>query len=83
MKALANLEPGQTAEVVAVVAHGLMHRRLLDLGFVPGTLVELDQQAPFGSLRAYRIRNSVFALRDSESRQVKVRLVANEPECRP
>ena len=73
MISLAELGAGQKAEVVAVEAHGLMQRRLLDLGFVPGTPVELEQRAPFGDLRAYRIRSSVFALRAAESRSVKVR----------
>ena len=71
--ALAELGAGQPAVVEGVDAHGLMQRRLLDLGFVPGTPVELDQQAPFGDLRAYRIRGSVFALRAAESWSVKVR----------
>ncbi len=73
MTSLANLRGGEVAEVVTVEAHGILQRRLLDLGFVPGTPVELDQRAPFGDLRAYRIRGSVFALRDSESRRVKIR----------
>lgn len=75
MKALVELNRGERAEVVSVRAQGAMKRRLLDLGFVPGTVVELDQTAPFGGLRAYRLRNSVFALRETESSRVKVRLL--------
>ncbi|HJO05748.1 MAG TPA: FeoA family protein [Chloroflexota bacterium] len=55
---------------------------MLDLGFVPGTPVELDQQAPFGDLRAYRIRGSVFALRAAESWSVKVRPAEPGDEAR-
>jgi len=79
---LAELSAGQKAEVVAVVAHGLMQRRLLDLGFVSGTPVVLELRAPFGDLRAYRIRDSVFALRAAESQSVKVRPVETGGKAR-
>ncbi len=75
MKALADLIPGDRAEVRSVRGRGAMRRRLLDLGFVPGTVVELELTAPFGGLRAYRLRSSVFALREAESSCVEIKLV--------
>ena len=62
MKALTDLVPGERAEVRLVRGRGAMRRRLLDLGFVPGTAVELEVTAPFGGLRAYRLRSSVFVV---------------------
>ena len=70
---LSALRSGEQAEVVEVRAKGLVRRRLLDLGFVPGTVVWLERTAPFGDPRSYRIRSSSFALRDREAEQVTVR----------
>ena len=80
MKALTDLKPGERAEVRSVRARGAMRQRLLDLGFVPGTVVELDLTAPFGTLRAYRLRSSVFALRETESSCVEIRLAQTDGE---
>jgi Fe2+ transport system protein FeoA len=45
---------------------------LLDLGFVPGTLVELDMVSPAGDPKAYRVRGSVIALRREQANLIRV-----------
>lgn len=49
-----------------------MKRRLLDLGFVEGTLVEPVLKSPSKGMRAYLIKGCKIALRDSESRLIEV-----------
>ncbi len=75
MSPLSTLPPGQVAEVVRITASGLVRRRLADLGFVPGTRVEVERLAPLGEPRLVRIRGSRFAMRSSEARWVLVRPV--------
>jgi DtxR family Mn-dependent transcriptional regulator len=69
---LTNLPIGTTATVATISAKGLLQRLLLDLGFVPGTVVVPERMSPFGDPRSYRIRGSIFALRDSEASHIWV-----------
>lgn len=72
---LGDLAPGQVATVVGLSAacRGASRRRLLDLGFVPGTEVSIELVSPIGDPTAYRVRGSVVALRRSQARLIHVR----------
>lgn len=72
---LDKLAPGQKALVESLETQGLTRRRLLDLGFVPGTVVESIQRSPLGDPTAYRVRGAVIALRCEEGRSVGIRLL--------
>jgi len=67
---LASLPPGAQGIVRSVEAGGMPRRRLLDLGLVPGTVVEAIGKSPAGDPVAYRIRGAVIALRREEGRMV-------------
>jgi DtxR family Mn-dependent transcriptional regulator len=72
---LDQLKPGEQAEVLGLSAacRGLERRRLLDLGFVPGTVVEVERVSPLGDPVAYRVRGSVVALRSEQARLIRIR----------
>jgi DtxR family Mn-dependent transcriptional regulator len=69
---LCNLTPGHRAQVLSLSAacRGPERRRLLDLGFVPGTVVEVDMVSPGGDPTAYRVRGTVIALRREQANLV-------------
>jgi DtxR family Mn-dependent transcriptional regulator len=71
---LSGLQPGGRACVVGLspACRGLERRRLLDLGFVPGTVVEVDMVSPAGDPTAYRVRGSVVALRREQANLVRI-----------
>jgi DtxR family Mn-dependent transcriptional regulator len=71
---LAELQPGQQGRILglAPACHGAERRRLLDLGFVPGTKVEVEMVSPAGDPTAYRIRGAVIALRQEQARLIRV-----------
>jgi ferrous iron transport protein A len=48
-------------------------RRLLDLGFVPGTRVRVLRRAPLGDPTVYELRGTQLCLRRSEAVRVLVR----------
>ena len=66
---LSALQPGQTGTVLRVspACRGVQLRRLLDLGFVPGTIVEAELPSPSGDPIAYRVRGSLIALRKEQT----------------
>lgn len=72
--ALSDLAPGRAALVVglAPACLGAARRRLLDLGFVPGTLVSVELVSPAGDPTAYRVRGSVIALRRKQADLIRI-----------
>lgn len=72
---LAELSDGEVAAVVAIDPsyQGLGRRRLLDLGLTPSATVKAELPTAFGDPRAYRIRETVVALRNEQARKVWVR----------
>jgi len=70
---LASLRPGSTARIVDVDATGPQGQRLLDLGFVPNTLIRVLRQAPLGDPTVYDVRGTRFCLRRTEAKRVRVR----------
>lgn len=64
---LSALEYGETAEIIGLSkeCRGANRRRLLDLGILPGTKVEVDLKSPMQDPVAYRVRNTSIALRNT------------------
>ena len=72
---LSGLQPGGRTRVVGLspACRGQERRRLLDLGFVPGTTVEVEMVSPAGDPTAYRVRGAVVALRREQANLIRVR----------
>lgn len=69
---LSNLTAGQSAYINAIELQGLLRRRIFDLGFIPGTLIECVRHGPSGSPIAYAVRGTVIALRREDAGQIKI-----------
>ena len=67
---LSTVKIGGSATVHSLAADGLLNRRLLDLGLVPGTEITCLYSAPSGDPRAYLVRGAVIALRKCDARRV-------------
>ncbi len=72
---LHGLAPGQWGRVLRLTGEGAMRRRLLDIGLIPGTLVECVGCSPGGDPKAYCIRGAVIALRREDSRDICIERV--------
>jgi Fe2+ transport system protein FeoA len=60
------------ATVVALDCRGPARRRLMDLGLLPGTDVEVTMASPLGDPTAYVVRGSTIALRRAQARTVRI-----------
>jgi len=71
---LSSLKPGEKAQVVGIstACRGPQRRRLLDLGVVPGTLVEAELTSPGGDPTGYRVRGAMIALRRAQADLIHV-----------
>ena len=70
---LSELKKGETGEIISVRVSDDIKQRLLDLGFVPGTMVECLGKSPFGEPTAYWIRGTVIALRKEEGEGIRIK----------
>jgi DtxR family Mn-dependent transcriptional regulator len=71
---LASLPPGRSALVAGISrrCRGLQRRRLMDMGIVPGTVVEAELAGPAGGPVAYRVRGALIALRRKHAELVHI-----------
>ena len=72
MRTLASLEPGQRGKVVSVEGDADATRRLMDLGMIRGTSVEMVRRAPLGDPLEVRVRGFMLTLRRSEAEHITV-----------
>lgn len=67
---LPDLAPGQTARLTNVGGERSFRRRLMELGFLPGTAVRLVRRVDIGDLLEFEIRGGHISLRRSEANQI-------------
>lgn len=69
---LIDIPVGGSARVVNILTIDANRRRLLDLGLVPGSMIEVIRRSPAGNPTAYLIKGTVIALRNEDARQILV-----------
>lgn len=69
---LRDIKPGGRAKIRCHHAKGAVRQRLLDLGFVPETEVEVIRKAPLGDPIECCVANYAVALRNSEADLIEV-----------
>lgn len=73
---LSQLPIGATAVVRSVApGPGREGRRLLEIGFLPGTAVRAERRAPLGDPTVYELRSTRLALRRAGAELVEVDLL--------
>lgn len=68
--ALADLPLGASAQVLSLGGAGPERQRLLDLGILPGTRISAETRSPLGDPTAYRVRDTLIALRREQAAQI-------------
>lgn len=79
MVTLADLSVSQRARLVEVGGERTFRRRLLELGFVPGTVVTLRKVAPMGDPLEFEVRHCRISIRRREAQAVTVEPWADRP----
>lgn len=72
VRALAELAPGERGRVAAVQGDPQAVRRLMDLGLIRGTVVEVIRTAPMGDPMEVRLRGFMLTLRRSEAEHISL-----------
>lgn len=66
------IAPPASCRVVGISAPAVVRRRLLALGFVPGSAIEAVRAAPMGDPVEYRIKGYCISLRKEDARHIAV-----------
>jgi ferrous iron transport protein A len=69
---LAQLAPGDRGRVVSVAGDADASRRLMDLGLIRGTTVEVIRRAPLGDPMEVKLRGFMLTLRRAEAEHIMV-----------
>ena len=69
---LADLTPGSSAIVTAIGGASRIASRLMEMGFVPGAVVQVLRRAPFGGPIQYRVHGVSISMRSTEASCVSV-----------
>ncbi len=73
-RTLSELSTGQQGYIdhISNECSGIERRRLMDLGFVPGSKVEAAITSPFRDPVAYRIKGALIALRKQQAEKIRL-----------
>lgn len=69
---MSSLAAGEKGFIIAVTNEGSIRRRLMDIGFTPGTRVECLGKSPLGDPTAYTVKGTVIALRREDAAGIYV-----------
>ena len=64
---------GTKVKIVSVNFQPELQGRILGLGFVPGSIVEVIREAPFGDPRVYMVHGKMITLRKNEADLIEVK----------
>ncbi len=69
---LSQMRVGSVCRVTTLHLEGLLRRRMMDLGIIPGTAVECVRKGPSGDPTAYNVRGTTIALRKEDAAKIHV-----------
>lgn len=72
MRTLAQLNPGDRGKVIKVAGDSEAARRLMEMGLMRGTTVEVVRRAPLGDPLEVKVRGFMLTLRLAEARHIEV-----------
>jgi ferrous iron transport protein A len=72
IKKLKDMKPGESGLIVTLHGSGNVKHRLIDMGLVHGTKIQVMKFAPLGDPVEIKVKNFELALRNSEAGMIDV-----------
>ena len=72
VKPLSEMKVGEEGKISRVGGSGQAHRRILDMGVIPQTMVKVERIAPLGDPIWIRVKGYQLSLRKNEAANVYV-----------
>ena len=76
---LSDIQTGHVVQIVSIAGQSSFRRRLMELGLVPGTRVELLRVAPLGDPVELLVRGASLSIRKAEAGVIEVVQAAATP----
>ena len=73
-KFLSDLLPGEKGIVKKVIGQSLIKRRIVDMGVVSGTVVEVQKFAPLGDPMEIKVKGFNLSLRKNEAEMIELEI---------
>lgn len=71
-KLLSELQPGEKGVVKKVIGNSMVKRRIVDMGVVSGTLIEVQKFAPLGDPMEIKVKGFNLSLRKTEADMIEL-----------
>ncbi len=75
IRVLSDIKAHQKGKVKQITGQGQLKRKLLDMGIIPGTELEVLRVAPLGDPVEVRIKGYNLSLRKEEAGQISVEVL--------
>ena len=69
---LKDIRPGEVCRVIRANFKGELHKRMMEMGITPGTVIEVERFAPLGDPMEFKIKGYHLSLRKDEAACVEV-----------
>jgi len=69
---LKEIEPGQKAKVIKITGSGPIRRRIMDMGLVIGSEIEMERYAPLGDPVEIKLKGYHLSLRKDEAENILI-----------
>lgn len=76
VKNLSKLQPGERGVVTKVTGSGAIHRRIIDMGIVPGATIKVEKFAPLGDPMEIKVKGFNLSLRKMEADTIQVEVAS-------
>ena len=73
-KFLSDLLPGEKGIVKKVTGNSMIKRRIVDMGVVAGTVVEVQKFAPLGDPMEIKVKGFNLSLRKNEAEMIELEI---------
>lgn len=71
-KLLSDLLPGEKGIVKKVIGNSMIKRRIVDMGVVAGTVIEVQKFAPLGDPMEIKVKGFNLSLRKNEADMIEL-----------
>ena len=77
---LNELKTGESAVITTVGGEGILRQHFLDMGVIPGALVQTVKFAPMGDPMELRIHGYELTIRLADAKEIEIEPAPNPPE---
>ena len=72
---LSSLKPGQRGKIIKVSSKGALSKRMVEMGLILGTVVEVERVAPLGDPIELKVKGYKVSLRKEEASKIDVEII--------